>query len=519
MSLFCRLCFDRTTEYFTIDVNFRGKILKYLNLQLSDNALICKTCTEKIDAFDQFYELIHKSQENFYKQQTLAQVEAQQNNEIRYIIVLKDNKSQLKLNEASSGDSNSIESGKEKIAQETVNPIFSQNFHCKVVELAEEKLQETNQSQSDEEIEKASVERELNCNLDKFPKEMIKNGRLVVKGKALVQLVTKFYRLECSLCEPSIKFRKYTTMMSHFKSVHSEKGFVTCCDTKISKLKQVALHMARHVQPNAFRCHLCNKLLTCPKILQYHIQNHLPEGERNLKCPEPNCNRAFSYQSALSSHVISHLPEEKKTLFCCETCGKRFGASTRLTAHINSVHKKLRRKTIFRKEHKCDTCLKNFASKSNLSYHLTTHKDFEFQTQCTICQKWLKNKHCLRKHMSIHSETRFFCDKCDYSAVNRQCFISHKRVKHSDLKPFICEICEKAFKLKNTLTNHVNAQHSGLRKYSCEFCFKTFVSSGNYYSHRKRMHPQELSRKLREKEIKENQKRLEIQHKKVLRKS
>lgn len=36
-------------------------------------------------------------------------------------------------------------------------------------------------------------------------------------------------------------------------------------------------------------------------------------------------------------------------------------------------------------------------------------------------------------------------------------------------------------------------QHTGIRKFSCQFCSRTFASSGNYYSHRKRMHPQELA--------------------------
>lgn len=36
-------------------------------------------------------------------------------------------------------------------------------------------------------------------------------------------------------------------------------------------------------------------------------------------------------------------------------------------------------------------------------------------------------------------------------------------------------------------------QHTGIRKFVCEFCSRTFASSGNYYSHRKRMHPHELA--------------------------
>lgn len=88
------------------------------------------------------------------------------------------------------------------------------------------------------------------------------------------------------------------------------------------------------------------------------------------------------------------------------------------------------------------------------------------------------------------------------------------RVQHTDVKPFEvkksyisnvyssifnifsynkqCGVCGKSFKLKNTLRNH-QVQHTGIKKYTCTWCNRSFASSGNYYSHRKRMHPKELA--------------------------
>lgn len=66
------------------------------------------------------------------------------------------------------------------------------------------------------------------------------------------------------------------------------------------------------------------------------------------------------------------------------------------------------------------------------------------------------------------------------------------KVQHTDVKAFGCEICGKSFKLKNTLVNH-SVQHTGIRRFVCPFCNRTFASSGNFYSHRKRMHPEELA--------------------------
>lgn len=102
--------------------------------------------------------------------------------------------------------------------------------------------------------------------------------------------------------------------------------------------------------------------------------------------------------------------------------------------------------------------------------------------------------------MIQHSAVRYNCTLCNYSALNQQCLRNHTKVQHSNIKPFSCDVCDKSFKLKNTLLYH-KVQHTGIKKFKCPFCSRTFASSGNYYSHRKRMHPQELAAlKLKEEE-------------------
>lgn len=401
---------------------------------MTENVLICKPCTENVESFHSFYEEIHKNQQNFDEQQAIQQAVAQQNDEIRYIILLKDNQIGIVEDE----DLNNIEH-QLKIIDIPTEDVIDVNAtliesHSKLVG---ENDRDDNSSKEIIKNEHAKSDISLDLlNFDNFPKVLINDGKLIIKGKELSKLIAKFYRLECDLCSTKKKFRKFSGMINHFKSEHSVKGYVTCCGLKIVKIRQIAMHMARHIQPEAFQCPSCKKLLTCPKILQYHLQNHLPEHERTLACPEPGCSRRFSYQSALVTHSVSHLPEEERTTFCCETCGRKFISAGRLSAHINTVHST----NILKKEFTCEICSKNFLCKSNLSYHLTTHKNFEFQVECTVCKKWLKNKICLRKHMTIHSEIRHFCDVCDYSAVNKQCLLNHKKVQHCDTKPFSCGV-------------------------------------------------------------------------------
>lgn len=356
--------------------------------------------------------------------------------------------------------------------QETTDKVVVEQSQERTLIFSEDESQHNDNELINEkviEIKQESIDNLIN--LDEFPKHIIEDGKLILKGKQLTKLISKFYKLECDLCSEKKKFRKFSAMSTHFRNAHSCKSHVYCCNMKITKLRQIALHMARHIQPSAFKCTICDKLLTSPKILTLHLQNHLPEEKRRLACPEDGCNRRFAYQSALVNHSLSHLSDEERASFSC--CNKKFANSTRLKCHIANTHSNHEKK-----EFSCEICSKTFTTKSNLSYHLTTHTQ-DFQVQCKLCEKWLKNKVCLRKHMTMHSDTKHNCDQCNYSSANKQCLINHQKVHHSEDKPFKCEHCGNSFKLKNTLINHVNGMHKGIRKYQCEFCYKTFVSSGN----------------------------------------
>lgn len=181
------------------------------------------------------------------------------------------------------------------------------------------------------------------------------------------------------------------------------KGYVICCGIKLIRPRAMALHMARHLQPDAFKCPQCDKMLTCPKILRYHIQNHLPEKDRPLACSQ--CPRRFSYSSALVAHAISHLPEDQRVAHICDECGKwyaheqyqcakrecsygessyfcSFASAGRLRTHVNVSH------TLHHHDYVCHICARRFACRGNLTYHLSTHQPKVRQVQCEKCGKW-----------------------------------------------------------------------------------------------------------------------------------
>lgn len=283
-------------------------------------------------------------------------------NDLRYIILLEPQK-QTPLIEHK--DANEIANCEElEISQSTPidpNKTCLKDSHKKatnlvdikepedVVEFDDDELEDDTESIAPKEIDEVSKPNNSNLDSNDFPKELIVDGKLAVKGKELTKLISKFYRLECDLCKPKDYpkvFKKLSNLITHYKNEHKLKGkkfqimkikrnsaktcnfepffsgYVICCGVKYVKIRNMALHMSRHLQPDAFRCPDCKKFLTCPKILQYHIQNHLPEEKRPLACPEPGCLRRFSYQSALVTHSISHIHESERVSWCCEECGK-----------------------------------------------------------------------------------------------------------------------------------------------------------------------------------------------------
>lgn len=335
-----------------------------------------------------------------------------------------------------------------------------------------------------------------------FPKELLKNGQFIVKSKELSELFSKFYNVQCEVCDDKPKFKDFKILLKHYATEkHSESPFVSCCGLKLYKYRRALFHMARHIQPEEFQCNICGFIVSRPEFLENHKKTHLPEDHKPHACP--HCPKHFVWKYAFDIHVATHKPIEERKVYKCVQCNKTYDTPGGLSTHKKVVHQASNEKI----QYICNICGKPFAQRTGLNEHMNTiHQDNRERTQlqCAECGAWLMNKRCLKTHMLLHNGVDHKCEKCEYTTKKKTLLNRHYVTHHSTGPPaFSCDQCNKKFKLKRALTVHKEAAHSSNAKsYQCNFCPRKFVSPSNFYSHRKNMHPEELA-KLREKEAQE----------------
>lgn len=320
-----------------------------------------------------------------------------------------------------------------------------------------------------------------------FPKTIIKDGAIQVKGKKLQKLVAQFFSLKCEICTKTST--TFQGLMDHFRQTHKQDGFVGCCGSKMKTYRSAVLHMAKHIQPDAFKCSVCGYIVTRPSFLMNHMLTHVSAEEKPFACPD--CPKRFVWKNAFEIHVATHKPPEERRVYLCHVCSKQYDTPGGLSTHKRLAHSGEKREKIL-----CHICSKEFSTRAGLNEHTDTiHQEQreKNQLQCHECGKWLMNKRCLKTHMLLHSGKDLRCELCDYVTRKRTLLNRHKVTHHSADKPFACTQCDKTFKLRRALTVHIQVSHAEVPKiFKCDFCDKTFGSSTNYYSHRKNIHPEQL---------------------------
>ncbi|KAJ6646363.1 Zinc finger imprinted 3 [Pseudolycoriella hygida] len=205
------------------------------------------------------------------------------------------------------------------------------------------------------------------------------------------------------------------------------------------------------------------------------------EELKPLKCP--TCPELLKTEQDLKEHILGHMIERHEQE---EKDAEKLAEKVKIREILDEFvpRKRIRRKPTSSR-FTCPICKKKLSTKGNLKVHLETHKP-KGKFSCDKCGRIFKTYINLVRHRKYHSGDKFSCPTCSRVYPTKSTLRAHI-ITHSDIRPHTCHICYKTFKRNQDLKFHIN-QHTGMKPYKCPHCDKAFASSGNCFSHRKRMH-------------------------------
>ncbi|XP_058444470.1 transcription factor grauzone-like [Malaya genurostris] len=301
------------------------------------------------------------------------------------------------------------------------------------------------------------------------------------------ELIRKYCTLNCEQCDFSAD--TFSRLELHYKNVHDERGYATCCLRKFGKKSRLYEHVCVHENPEHFKCDICAKTFLNSFGLANHMMwKHTPDSEKPFSCDV--CGNRFWKDYLLKQHMEYHLALEEKK-FACKECDRYFGTNLLLKSHEQTVHG-------LSASWVCDICAKGFPLKSALEFHRQQHTQegrAAMKAQCENCKLWLKNVRSLRSHRKRCNSEPVNCDLCGRECSNIYALQGHKKFVHSGAPAYSCSFCAKPFKRLLRLKEH-EAGHTGELLYKCEYCPRTCNSSSNMYTHKKVAHPEQWAEKM-----------------------
>lgn len=126
-------------------------------------------------------------------------------------------------------------------------------------------------------------------------------------------------KLQCAECETT--FPRFSDYKQHARKAHQiAHPVVICCDRRFNKRIKLLEHATKRMNPDAFRCTLCEKSYCNSLNLRLHMLRHNPPDAMKHKCDQ--CDRSFAKRYQLTAHQQTHVPEDERK-FICSTCNKR----------------------------------------------------------------------------------------------------------------------------------------------------------------------------------------------------
>ena len=205
-----------------------------------------------------------------------------------------------------------------------------------------------------------------------------------------------------------------------------------------------------------------------------------PKQRRDHSKKNPNlfcasCKKTFCNETSFKRHITKNDCRERDENYVqpcnrstiCEACGQTFRDRSGMKKHYKVHH-------MGQKDHKCDQCENEYASKVHLKRHIeAAHMDVNFF--CDICNTEFKTSVDLKEHEKReHSGIAIQCPKCNKKFIQRRNLEVHlvngiceaERVKQMKkmkklkrMKEIPCPVCQKILTSNYKLKRHLEGVH------------------------------------------------------------
>ncbi|XP_072141455.1 uncharacterized protein [Dermacentor andersoni] len=183
--------------------------------------------------------------------------------------------------------------------------------------------------------------------------------------------------------------------------------------------------------------------------------------------------KACDQSSVKVSKFVEHCRNRTDKNHKCETCGKEFNRAYHLAQHYRTHTDE--------RPYKCKTCDKSFRQSSHLHDHKLTHTD-ERPHKCQMCNKSFRRSGNLAYHERTHTGERpHQCQVCNRSFRQSSHLDDHERT-HTGERPHQCQVCNKSFRQSSHLDRH-KRQHTGEKPYICRTCGKSYTRAAHLRKH------------------------------------
>ena len=228
------------------------------------------------------------------------------------------------------------------------------NVKCELKEdLSSENIEILNNSSADDHLKSNEITPSNNDNMAKTnhgtPKFHDEDLVRLCEENNLSQKMQPQLRKQCWLNITAQYNQQHGTNFEKFQVVNRYQNYQTWLKNK-SLDKRPILKSSKPIE-----CKVCQKVLSCSQALWRHMRSdseHMKFIEENRKNSGHNkdteytcelCGKILPNIGRLNRHKkLKHAPEGHEWEHKCDECGKTFALRTRLTSHLNQVHRDIR---------------------------------------------------------------------------------------------------------------------------------------------------------------------------------